>query len=238
MLNSKANARLLMTRGRFRGLVVAWALVSVWWSTLPYSAYKQPQVVREALEHAARGAIVPPTDTLADLSLAAVLLAAAGLLFFQRWGRALLVLTTLFSLVLSPLGGVMVSGPFDGTLGFVLTLLTGALIALAYWSPVAAEFVKRRDEDLAAITDDMASEPEPDEQLVTVYETSNATVVPVIHSLLQSADIEYTTTSESLQDLVAGGRLSGYNAAAGTVRFLVRESDALLARDVLAVEGK
>jgi hypothetical protein len=221
-------------RTRFRALVVAWALLYGWWTALPYTAWKQPEAVREALQYSGRGALLPPSELVADLFVIGALAAAIGLLFFRRWGRMLLAGTTLVSVMHAPLAGVGVSGPVDGTVGFVMTLLNGALLALAYASPVARDFTATAD---APIEQEPPTAPD-DEELVTVFETSDGALVPVIHSLLQSAGIEFRTDSEALQDLIDGGRLAGYNAATGGVRFRVRQSDALLAKDVLELDRR
>lgn len=226
-----------MTVALYRIFVIAWAFLYTWWSTIPYSAYKQPPLVREALEHAGRGAVMPLNETLADVLLTATLISAVGLLLFHRWARSLLLLTTGFSLAHAPFAGVVVAGPLDGTLGFLLTLATGALIAVTFWSPLATRFVMSpraiTAENTVPELTGTEGTPLPEEDLVIVFETADPAVLPVIRSLLESAEIEYTTAAESLQDLVGGGRLAGYNPAAGPVRVLVRRSDAVFARDVL-----
>ena len=168
-----------MNATRYRIAVVIWILLDAWWSFLPLSAYKQPPVVRDAMEHAGRGAILPPSDTLADGFLLAMVVAAVGLFFFYRWGRKLFVVVTVVNLGISLLLGVGVTGPVDGTVGFFMTLLHGALVAWSFSPPIAQMFAGE-----AAKAD---TEP------VAIYETKDADAATRIHTLLASASIDYTS---------------------------------------------
>jgi hypothetical protein len=81
--------------------------------------------------------------------------------------------------------------------------------------------------------------PPPDERpaikLVKVFEGGNPALIPVIESLFDDAGIEYSTTSENLQDLFAWGRVgSGYNYAIGPIMFYVRAEDESDARALIA----
>jgi hypothetical protein len=186
---------------RFRVVVVVWALLYIWWANLPYTAFEQPAAVQEALEFAGRGSVIAQSAITTNLFLAVTLVAAIGLLFLQAWARSVLVLVTVGALALTPLSGVVVAGPFDGTLRFIVILLNGALIAMVYWSRIAEAFGAE-------------DEPVDDDEPVTIAETSDGAVVPVIHALLADAEIEHT------------------------VVFQVRRSDALLAKDVIALGGE
>lgn len=111
---------LVMTASRFRGLVVAWALLNAWWVTLPPSAYAS-QAVREAMEHAGHGAMIAWNDTMTYLFVGALLVSAAGLALYLPWARWLFVATTVASVAVASLTGVSVSGPVDGTLGYLIS---------------------------------------------------------------------------------------------------------------------
>ena len=81
--------------------------------------------------------------------------------------------------------------------------------------------------------------PPPDErpaiELVKVFEGGNPALIPVIESLFVDAGIEFSTTSENLQDLFAWGRVgSGYNYAIGPIMFYVRAEDESDARALIA----
>jgi hypothetical protein len=82
------------------------------------------------------------------------------------------------------------------------------------------------------------SPPPPDErpniELVKVWEGGNPALLAVIESVLEDAGIEYSTTSENLQDLFAWGRVgSGFNYLIGPVKFFVRAEDESEARTLL-----
>jgi hypothetical protein len=85
--------------------------------------------------------------------------------------------------------------------------------------------------------------PPPDErpaiQLVKVFEGGNPAVIPVVESLFDDAGIEYSTTSENIQDLFAWGRFGGsYNYAIGPIMFYVRAEDESDARALIATLGE
>ena len=79
----------------------------------------------------------------------------------------------------------------------------------------------------------------PDErakiELVKVWEGGNPALVTVLESLLDDAGIEFSSTSENLQDLFAWGRFGGgYNYAVGPIMIYVRAEDEAEARDLIA----
>jgi len=87
-----------------------------------------------------------------------------------------------------------------------------------------------RDVDLVQLP-----ETEPEIQLIKVYETGNAALIPLVESLLADADIDFMTRSAGIQDLFGWGRFgSKLNYAIGPVEFYVREDVADAARDILA----
>lgn len=72
--------------------------------------------------------------------------------------------------------------------------------------------------------------PPPDErshiELVKVWETGNPALIALIESVLDDAGIDYSTSSENLQDLFGLGRFgSNYNYLIGPVKFFVRAED-------------
>jgi len=82
--------------------------------------------------------------------------------------------------------------------------------------------------------------PPPDErgaiELVKVYEGGNPALLAMVESLLEDGGIDFSTTSEGLQDFFAGGRIGGgYNIAIGPVMFYVRSEDEADARAILAM---
>jgi len=74
---------------------------------------------------------------------------------------------------------------------------------------------------------------EPDVELVKIYETGNAAVIPVFKSLLDDAGIDYMTRGEGIQDLFGWGRFgTNLNYVIGPVQFYVRADAADEARQL------
>ena len=77
------------------------------------------------------------------------------------------------------------------------------------------------------------AEPTPDGELVRVFETADATLIPVVRSLLEGAGMEVLVKGESVLDLFALGRLGGLNVV-GPAEFFVSPNDAEAARLLLS----
>jgi len=70
--------------------------------------------------------------------------------------------------------------------------------------------------------------------LVTVFESSDVTLMALAKAALDEAGIRYVAQSEETQDLFGVGRLgSGYNAITGPPRIRVTAEEAERAREVL-----
>ena len=90
--------------------------------------------------------------------------------------------------------------------------------------------------DVALTWVDDGEDPEhaPD-ALVAVLQTSDATLMPVVRSLLEAEGIRCYVGNDVLQDLLAGGRIGmGYNIAVGSMVLRVAASDAEAARALIA----
>src|SRR5579864_3454559 len=70
--------------------------------------------------------------------------------------------------------------------------------------------------------------------LVTVYTTGNAALIPVIESVLRDAGIQFLTKSAGLQDFFAWGRIGlGYNPILGPAEIQVTTDDREAAQELL-----
>jgi len=87
----------------------------------------------------------------------------------------------------------------------------------------------------AAPPEAVASSPSPgsDAAPIVVFETGDASIVPVVASLLTDAGIPFFSRGEAIQDLFAWGRVSGNNPVTGPVQFLVPPEHAIAARELL-----
>jgi hypothetical protein len=82
--------------------------------------------------------------------------------------------------------------------------------------------------------DSVAPPPDPDIELVTVFESGDQGLIALVKSLLEADDIDYLVRAEGLQDLFGAGRLAiGFSAVAGPAEFLVRKEDEARARELL-----
>ena len=102
-----------------------------------------PDIVRFAEEQywsqGSRGGLIFRASLLL-LYVVASLVAFVGLYFFKRWARTTnLVLSALLILVAPALGHIVLSGIAQG-LGEIALLLWGAVLAMAYFSPLSERF--------------------------------------------------------------------------------------------------
>ena len=76
--------------------------------------------------------------------------------------------------------------------------------------------------------------PDPDIELVPVFETGDAGLIAVVKSILEGESSDYYVRGEGIQDLLGAGRLTaGFNYITGPAQFLVRSDDEERARDLL-----
>lgn len=68
------------------------------------------------------------------------LITSAALIFFQNWARYLLLLLYVLDIVLLPFSGFTVQGPVENSLVQLTAVLDGAILAMAYFSPLAERF--------------------------------------------------------------------------------------------------
>jgi len=76
--------------------------------------------------------------------------------------------------------------------------------------------------------------PPPPSELITVFTTGDAALLPVIESVLSGAGIQFFAKNEALQSLFGWGRIgTGYNVVTGPVVIQVASEDAEAARKLL-----
>src|ERR1700754_4387534 len=74
--------------------------------------------------------------------------------------------------------------------------------------------------------DRFVAHPDPDIELVRVFESGDQGLIALAKSLLEADDIDYLVRAEGLQDLFGVGRLAtGFSAVVGPAEFLVRKQD-------------
>jgi hypothetical protein len=132
-----------MTVRRFRtfltGHVLA-MLAAVAASFLPGGYSDQLRTAYESepywLEDAPLAVVIP----VVLAALTAIVAGIIGLYRLKRWGRSLSLATTVGFAFLIPFSGPMVASGLEDSLWELSSILWGAVLALAYYSPVAAGF--------------------------------------------------------------------------------------------------
>ena len=90
------------------------------------------------------GASLPYNPILYWCLFASWLLILTGMFFYVSAARAGLIALTVISIVLNIVWGIRVLTPYETALSELLAVVDGALIVMAYWSPVRAEFERDR----------------------------------------------------------------------------------------------
>jgi len=132
----------------FQTLVVVSTLSYVLWFFFPYlTPYFANDLYREIASRLGQydgfGAILPVHHPLYYGPWFAFWLSASiGLFFFQNWARYLFLFLHVVGLVLVLVGGFSVRGPLENFFGALTAVLDGAILAMAYLSPLAAGFAK------------------------------------------------------------------------------------------------
>jgi hypothetical protein len=77
--------------------------------------------------------------------LVITLVSTVGLLFFKGWARTLSLYSTVFSLGLYPFLGPALTSGWSSALSEASFMIWGAVLALAYYSPLADRFMVKKD---------------------------------------------------------------------------------------------
>jgi len=124
----------------FRLLVAASAFLYLGWIVLPHLPRAFIPEVRPLLEKSGYGGADWVTAPWFYLGLGgAKMLASLGLFMFLAWGRWLFLAATVVAIASIFFAGISVASPLDGLVGFVATLVDGAILGLAFFSPIAAQ---------------------------------------------------------------------------------------------------
>lgn len=139
-----------MTPTIFRGLVVLSVLLSIASATIDALL---PSLLPHALSQAYENV---PLPAMAETPLWLVLLvpwlgvamvSTVGLFFFKGWARLLSFLSTTFGFALYPLLGITLSSGWSSALSDASWVTWGAVLALAYYSPLSGRFVARATDE-------------------------------------------------------------------------------------------
>jgi hypothetical protein len=131
-----------MTRSYFRNLVLLYAVLVVATLIAAFTPGAYSQELSDALDREPMPWMVEAFwPMVLGVPLAAATIAGVwGLYMFRRWGRTLSIYTTGAGIALFPFLGPSLSGGLESAFYEASTLAWGAVLALAYYSPVSAEF--------------------------------------------------------------------------------------------------
>ena len=132
-----------MTDSRFRQLLFLYVISSVaaiaalflpggYSQELSEAYYSEPEPWLAGNDWVFLGIAIP--------LLSASIAGFVGLFLFKAWGRTVSLYTTVASLALLLLGGPTLLSALESLLWEVATLTWGAIMALAYFSPIASRF--------------------------------------------------------------------------------------------------
>lgn len=140
------NVSLLMAHLRsFRILVVSSALFYLAWMLLPYMPRTLPQEVEKVLAWGGYGASPWIQDPRFYLAIGVgKLVATVGLYLLLSWGRWLLLGVVTVGIITLPFAGIATGYTLDNIVGSFLGLTDGAILALAFLSPISEAM--RKDE--------------------------------------------------------------------------------------------
>jgi hypothetical protein len=122
----------------FKFLVITATVCYFVWFLLPYGASEFDQKIES---YSGYGAVLPIRHPLYyGTWLALSLIAAVGLFFTQNWARHLYLALALLVCVLAPFSGYSIAPPLDTMFANANLLLSGAVLAVAYLSPLSDGF--------------------------------------------------------------------------------------------------
>ncbi len=125
----------------FQGMVVVSTAIGLFlwlWSYLPLPISEQTMAIRDA---DGIGALLPWASYWVLTALQPIwVVAGIGLYFFLRWGRLLLAAAYAAGVIAYVVGGMIIWLPWEGVLVTIATLLDGAILALAFLTPLAKRF--------------------------------------------------------------------------------------------------
>ena len=125
----------------FHVLVILTFTIYVAWFCFPYLPSYLSEYEQDLVAHGGYGADLPIDDVLFyGTFFGLVLIATLGLYFFQNWARHLFLALSLLDLAITPFSGFIVQPPIDGLFFMINLLLDGAILAMAYLSPLSASF--------------------------------------------------------------------------------------------------
>lgn len=223
-----------MTTGRFRALVLAYALTYAWYFTLSDRTAKLPADIQKILEYSGYGSILPAASPLHHLPFFAAMAGCVGLLLYARWGRALLLASVVAGLAIVPFAGIAITPAIDGFVGSIAGTLGVIVLAFSFSPPVAGRLGRvTADEEETRVQLAGSLAHQPSVEVIEVFRSDDETLLRVLEAALFENDIPFTLVNDLGQDLVPVDGLGSYNLARGPARLFVHQRDETRAREIL-----
>lgn len=223
-----------MTTGRFRFLVLAYAMTYVWYFTLTDRAAKLPADIRKILEYSGYGAVLSGESILHYLPFIGAMAGCVGLLLYARWGRMLLLASIVGGIALIAFAGISITPAFDGFVGSIAGTLGAMVLALSFAPPIAARLGRTtapgdgtREETAGSLV------PQPPADAIEVFRSNDEALLRVLEAALFENDIPFTLVNDLAQDLVPIDGLGSYNLARGPACLFVHHRDEERVREIL-----
>ena len=127
----------------FSRLVIASAVTYTAWFFIPFAwGYLYDYSILDLLVWNSFGSKVNVNGPIPYIVGLVYVASYFGLLSYKPWGRTLFVVLAIFNIVSTPLWGLQVVGTYDASLGYLVSVLDGAIITMAYLTSVSREFSK------------------------------------------------------------------------------------------------
>lgn len=129
----------------FRVLVLASTATYCVWFFLPILPSYPSGEEYQLTQHSGYRAILPVENALYfNTWFVLSIISAIGMFLIQNWARHLFLALATLNVVAAPLSGFLVQSPIDVMLSTTNLLLDGAIMALAYISPLSQRFTRSR----------------------------------------------------------------------------------------------
>lgn len=133
----------------FQILVIAATACYVVWFLLPYWPFYLTETEQRMVDVSGYGAVLPVEHPLYYSAWFALwMIAAFGLILLKNWARHLFLTLSVLGSALAPFSGFVIQAPLDGLFANTSALLDGAILAIAYLSPLADSFNNRSKRSL------------------------------------------------------------------------------------------
>lgn len=127
---------------KYQAIVVTSLLLYIAWIVIPMMSAPLPMAYDEAFQWRGYGSPPWAYDLLSDaryvwFSLVLKLVVSLGLVLLLSWARWLMLVMVVFTSFTTLLSGLVIGFAVDTVIGYFICLSEGAILALAFLSPIA-----------------------------------------------------------------------------------------------------